>query len=249
MLNKQIGDLKTKMEPLQNAIDFTRLSGELKNKMIKWDREIQDKKKKKSKYNRDSGDYTKGEVFKWQSKLPAQDTGTENSIPMQTQSRSTPHTPIPQPRPPNLQGAVPKKYPYPHNRGRGQSNRGNSYKVNQVPYSMPYNQTYRDNSRGPPRQSRGRHTSNSSNRGQYSYNHPNQHSGHSQYERAPVLTQNRFSPLRYDNYQQDEGFLGNPQSQWPIPWEGTPGGSNGGGKRREREGEEPEENYKRKKSH
>lgn len=220
MLNKQIADLKIKMEPLQNATDFTRLSGELKNKMIKWDKEIQDKKK--NKYIRDSGDYMKGEVFKWQSKLPAHDSGSDNMHSMQTQSRPTPHTPIPQPRPSNPHGAVPKRYPYSNNRGRGQSNRGNSYKGNQYPYPMPFNQQLRDNNWGPPRSSRGRHSSNSSNRGQYSYNHFNQgqDSSNLQYERASVPTQNRFSPLRYDNFQQDEGFIREP----PAPMADTMGG-------------------------
>lgn len=39
LTNQQITALKGLLEPAQNSPDFSRLSGELKNKMLKWDKE------------------------------------------------------------------------------------------------------------------------------------------------------------------------------------------------------------------
>lgn len=46
VLDKQIVDLKNKIEPLQDSPDFPKFFGELKTKTVKWDKESQEKKKK-----------------------------------------------------------------------------------------------------------------------------------------------------------------------------------------------------------
>lgn len=80
--------------------------------MAKWDKEVQEKKR--NKFIRDSGDFSKGDVFKWQSRLQ-----TPESAPM------IPTQPIPNAPPPGTprvyrqpsqpqsfpsQGAVPRNY-------------------------------------------------------------------------------------------------------------------------------------------
>lgn len=62
LINQQITELKSLLEPTQNSPDFSRLSGELKNKMLKWDKEAQEKKL--TKFIRDSGDFSRGDIFK-----------------------------------------------------------------------------------------------------------------------------------------------------------------------------------------
>lgn len=125
MLYKQITELKSKIEPLQESPDFSKLSGELKNKMVKWDKEVQDKKK--NKYIRDSGNYSRGEVFKWQSKVHISES-VPSHIPTQvTSNKPLPGTTVIYSQPHNSQGAIPRGHTHSNNRGRarGDKERGN----------------------------------------------------------------------------------------------------------------------------
>lgn len=45
LLDQQITELKSSLELVQSSAEFARLSGELKNKMVKWDKEVQEKKR------------------------------------------------------------------------------------------------------------------------------------------------------------------------------------------------------------
>lgn len=126
LLDKQISELKSLLEPLQNSPDFLRLSGELKNKMVKWDTEVQEKKR--NKFIRDSGDFSRGEVFKWQSRMqtpesaPVTSTQPTSNVPSlvnpRTQKQSSQRRPLPS------QGGVPRHFTHPNKRGRGNSSRG-----------------------------------------------------------------------------------------------------------------------------
>lgn len=62
-LDSQIKDITTSLEPLKDSGEFLKLSGELKNKLTKWDFEIQNKKKKKC--IRDLKDFSEGNIYKW----------------------------------------------------------------------------------------------------------------------------------------------------------------------------------------
>lgn len=154
ILDKQIGELKSKIEPLQNSPDFSRLSGELKNEMMKWDKEIQEKKK--NKYIRDSDDYSKGDVFKWQSRVQILEP-VPTIVPTQfTSTRPLPGTPTTHSQSSKPQGAIPKSYVHPNNRGRGHSSRGGNGRGNQHQNATSYHPGYREDTRGPPRFFRGR---------------------------------------------------------------------------------------------
>lgn len=65
-LETQIAELKHSIESHKESEEFLRLSAELKNKLVKWDYETQNKKKKK--YIRDLEDFRKGNIYKWQNK-------------------------------------------------------------------------------------------------------------------------------------------------------------------------------------
>lgn len=52
------------IEPHKESEEFLRLSVELKNKLSKWDLEVQNQKNKK--YIRDYDDFKNGNIFKWQ---------------------------------------------------------------------------------------------------------------------------------------------------------------------------------------
>lgn len=67
-LESQIQDLQVHLEPHKDSEEFLRLSGELKQKLAKWDSETQAKKKKK--FLRDLKDYNEGVIFKWQANVP-----------------------------------------------------------------------------------------------------------------------------------------------------------------------------------
>lgn len=68
MLEAQIRDLRRTIEPFKESEEFLRLSTELKNRLIKWDTETQNKKNKK--FIRDLDDFGKNNVFKWQVTTP-----------------------------------------------------------------------------------------------------------------------------------------------------------------------------------
>ncbi|XP_077327470.1 uncharacterized protein LOC143961999 [Lithobates pipiens] len=59
ILDSQINEIKHSIESFKDTPDFIRLSVELKDKMSKWDFEVQNKKKKK--FIRDSDDFNGGE--------------------------------------------------------------------------------------------------------------------------------------------------------------------------------------------
>lgn len=64
LLETQIRELKNIIEPHKESEELLRLSTELKNRLIKWDSEIQNKKNKT--FVRDLDDFRKGNIFKWQ---------------------------------------------------------------------------------------------------------------------------------------------------------------------------------------
>ncbi|WP_227643931.1 hypothetical protein, partial [Klebsiella pneumoniae] len=64
-LDTQINEIKATIEPSKDTPEFLTLSRELRNKLTKWDKESSNKKKEK--FIRDTGDYARKEVFRWQS--------------------------------------------------------------------------------------------------------------------------------------------------------------------------------------
>lgn len=64
-LESQIKEITDRIESSKNTTKCIQLSGELKNKLVKWDKETQDKKVKK--FLRDLNDFGGQQVFKWQS--------------------------------------------------------------------------------------------------------------------------------------------------------------------------------------
>lgn len=69
-LEGQIKAIIDLIEPSKESPEFIRLSGELKTKLIRWDKESQDKKRKK--FLRDLSDFGSHQVFKWQSLIATQ---------------------------------------------------------------------------------------------------------------------------------------------------------------------------------
>lgn len=64
-LESQIKEITVCIEVHKDSTEFLQLSGELKYKLLKWDKETQDKKWKK--FLRDLNDFDGKQVFKWQS--------------------------------------------------------------------------------------------------------------------------------------------------------------------------------------
>ena len=64
-LESQIKEITDRIERHKDTSEFIRLSGELKNKLEKWDKETQEKKRKK--FLRDVNDFGVPNVYKWQS--------------------------------------------------------------------------------------------------------------------------------------------------------------------------------------
>lgn len=71
MIGKKIPDCT---ESFKDTTEFIKLSGELKNKQIKWDKETQDKKRKKFLRNLDN--FGGKHVYKWQSFNEIKSTGS-----------------------------------------------------------------------------------------------------------------------------------------------------------------------------
>lgn len=78
-LDTEIKLIKDKLSPLNNSEDYKERSLSLKKLLEK--EEVEQKNKKKKKYNRDVGDYKSGLVFEWQSKIQENENGyTEMDI-------------------------------------------------------------------------------------------------------------------------------------------------------------------------
>lgn len=72
-LDAQIRDITNNLEPLKDSEEFLKLSGDLDNKLFKWDLEIQNKNK--NKFIRDLDDFSGGHIFKWHNiPVPASNT-------------------------------------------------------------------------------------------------------------------------------------------------------------------------------
>ncbi|PIO13460.1 hypothetical protein AB205_0035140, partial [Aquarana catesbeiana] len=88
LLETQIAELKSSIESHKESEEFLRLSAELKNKLIKWDHETQNKKKKK--YIRDADDFGKGIIYKWQTKSGDTSTNPSGFCPTTQEPPQTP---------------------------------------------------------------------------------------------------------------------------------------------------------------
>lgn len=225
-LDIQIMELKSTMESHKESEEFLRLSAELKNKLQKWDYEIQNKKKKK--FIRDLEDFGRGNVYKWQLK-----SGDGNNILSHPDLQATdyPNTPLPTPieepvfsyecteytdvgtpRDPNHYRVVSNK------RGKNKKGRGRKDVVydspsRQYPWNPPYNNeeaykgpNYFSGGYYPGRNYSGTGQYGKMEPGQYRNDYPSTSRSTNPYPNRgriplpggnPISTQNRFAPLQY----------------------------------------------------
>lgn len=223
LLETQIAELKSSIESHKESEEFLRLAAELKNKLVKWDYETQNKKKKK--YIRDFEDFGKGNIYKWQSK-PG-DLVTAPLPPVPT-NREPPYTPLPSQRDDgdncdqfdyNNPATPTNTNPFMsvHNkRGKNKKGRGTRREVYESPYRQyPWNPphtndvTYQDDTYFPE----------SGQNWGYNDNHyfnkprsipPNRGRGFQSF-RNPIPTQNRFAPLQNSGPRRGGDFYRSPR--------------------------------------
>lgn len=198
LINQQIIDLKTELEPHKESTDFKKFSTQLSSDLGAKDIEVQQRKIKK--YHRDLGDYRTDQVFKWQSKMEDIQTASVQSTPVrevniqQHIQKSPPprryleaNRKDPNPRTPRWNNDRGNQQPYtPHayyEQRRWQHTprfNNRSRRPWQKPYRRPYPQW--DRTDRTPRD----HQEYRPQRENYDYR-----------GRSPIPTHNRFDPIRY----------------------------------------------------
>ena len=215
ILNSQINDITTILEPLKDSEEFLKLSGELKNKLVKWDSEIQNKKKKK--FIRDWDDFTGvNSIFKWQStsttvtndnvRLPVNPLINEvqNLTPRAHFSNDVQHHP-----PPERYSSPQRNYFTRGTNKRGKNKRGRGRGGSAPSGSVHHPPVYQPNSPTPWRDIR-----------QHGDYRDSSHVTRSH----PISTYNRFTPLANHHSYAEGDFLGSrqghqldPHYQYPPP--------------------------------
>lgn len=225
-LDQQIAGHNTTLEPFKDLPEFSALANQLNNDLEFKDQEIKNRKKKK--YQRDINVYNTNSVFKWQSKLREEDLLAASSTPEKevrivtndTNGTNTQDTtrPVPQSNQQQSNYQTPRgpwgqREDQGHHRGGGHRG-GNQGKGGRpyYPYRGPnnytnYNQVYQQYSNqrndrrslGPSHQGYGKqHDHGHRTRTPPPMYHRSEPHNYYQQGRSPMLTQNRYEPLRDD---------------------------------------------------
>ena len=217
-LEEQIKAITDLIEPSKETSEFIRLSGELKTKLIRWDKESQDKKRKK--FLRDYNDFSTNLVFKWQSlmatqadppqstsmdtmELPSSDSHQANQGPSTSWAGvvEAQGTPV-RVTTPKTRGQGPSK-----SRGKGKGRNRGGYPQPDMHPSQQQSSTHHDNPPWRPTSNRG--GGHQRGKGGYPVGPP------------PLSTYNYYAPLQ-GHWEQPTSSSNHFLGQERIPWRGPP---------------------------